>query len=568
MGKVGSSAGGRPANADDLRMELDVRQQLQQLSVPMLQRGDRANEYVFFAFLDGTGQDVRNPKLGPSTTVGELYDQAFELSKDPQSRIGAHYAAGIGTQQNAVSRALDGMLASTWEDGITRSYRELAEQVSTWKDTNPDAEIRVVGIGYSRGAVQTAGLLRLIDQYGIVPEEGLGFGHDKSGNISVISRLPPLVPPGQTAQATLLLDPVATNMPANFDARLPPSVISRVAIMAAHERRELFPHQAINDPGMTPDARAINVAAPGGHSNVGGGNRDAGLEILTGNAAIDYLNTLRDEPLFEKRAVPMDLDTMTRYQAGGATALYGLKIDGDGKRDLREALANCKIVDPCNDSEPIDQALAARFEHRAIQLDPVEQAQLQALVELAAQRDHERTAPQRISDTSLHAETTQEAAPPRPLTPNDSGHSSNPTLIRIREGVQIAEDKGQISFASGLEREQFCRSALACTMDNRETRQALYPNRISEPLQGSEISRVDDVVFGSKGYAFLVQHGSGLHDQQRVPFDIELAKQTPVAVSDQKLEAAAGEIEQQQAFQLQHGAARQVQEPALGGFAR
>lgn len=549
-------------------MEQDVRQQLQQLSVPVLQRNATANEYLFFAFLDGTGQDLNNPRLGPATTVGTLYEQALAKADEPDSRVGAHYSRGIGTQPGAMARAWDGMLAHTWEDGIKDAYRDLASQASVWVDNDPQAEIRVIGIGYSRGAVQTAGLLRLIDEYGIVPEEGLGFGHDRNGNISVISRLPPLVPPGQTAQATLLLDPVATNMPANFDARLPPSVISRVAIMAAHERRELFPHQAINDPGMTPDARAINVAAPGGHSNVGGGNRDAGLEILTGNAAIDYLNTLRDEPLFEKRAVPMDLDTMTRYQAGGATALYGLKIDGDGKRDLREALANCKIVDPCNDSEPIDQTLAARFEHRAIQPDPVEQAQLQALVELATQRDHERTAPQRISDTSWHAETMQEAAPPRPMTPNDSGHSSNPTLIRIREGVQAAEAKGQVSFANGLEREQFCRSALACAMDNRETREALYPGSISGPLQGSEISRVDDVVFGSKGYAFLVQHGNGPHDQQRVPFDIEQAKQTPVAVSDQKLEAAASEIEQQQAFQLQHGAAQQAHEPALGGFAR
>lgn len=543
MGKVNSSAGSRPATADDFRMQQDVRQQLQQLSVPVLQRNATANEYLFFAFLDGTGQDLNNPRLGPATTVGTLYEQALAKADEPDSRIGAHYSRGIGTQPRTMARAWDGMLAYTWEDGIKDAYRDLAIQASAWVNNDPQAEIRVVGIGYSRGAVQTAGLLRLIDEYGIVPEEGLGFGHDRNGNISVISRLPPLVLPGQTAQATLLLDPVATNMPANFDARLPPSVISRVAIMAAHEQRELFPHQAINDPGMTPDGRAINVAAPGGHSNVGGGNRDAGLEILTGNAAIDYLNTLRDQPLFEKRAVPMDLDTMTLYQARGATSLYGLKIDGDGQRNLREALANCKIVDPCNDSEPIDQALAARFEHRSIQPDPAEQAQLQALVELATQREH-RT------------------------TPDDPGHAQNPTLTRIREGVQTAEDKGQVSFANGLEREQFCRSALACAMDNRETRQALYPGSITGPLQGSEISRVDDVVFGSKGYAFLVQHGSGPHDQQRVPFDIELAKQTPVAVSDQKLHAAAIEIEQQQAFQLQHAVPQQAQEPALGGFAR
>ncbi|MDF2816663.1 MAG: hypothetical protein K0S73_603 [Stenotrophomonas rhizophila] len=543
MGKESSRGGSRPATAGDLQMEQALRQELEQLSVPVLQRGNASHEYLYLAFLDGTGQDLNNSRLGAPTTVGLLFEQADRLEKDAGNRIGSHYSQGIGTQSNAVGRAFDGLIAYSWEDGIKSAYRDLAVQASAWVNNDPQAEIRVVGIGYSRGAVQTAGLLRLIDEYGIVPEEGLGFGHDKNGNISVISRLPPLVPPGQAAQATLLLDPVATNMPANFDARLPPSVISRVAIMAAHEQRELFPHQAINDPGITPDGRAINVAAPGGHSNVGGGNRDAGLEILTGNAAIDYLNTLRDQPLFEKRAVPMDLDTMTLYQAGGATALYGLKIDRDGERNLRDALANCKIVDPCNDSEPIDQALAARFEHRSIQPDPAEQAQLQALVELAAQRD-------------------QRKAPDAP------GHVDNPTLARIREGVQAAEDKGQVSFANGLEREQFCRSALACAMDNRETRQALYPGSMIGPLQGSEISRVDEVVFGSKGYAFLVQHGSGPHDQQRVPFDIELAKQTPLSVSDQKVEAAAREIEQQQAFQLQHAAPQQAPEPALGGFAR
>lgn len=543
MGKGSSSRGSRAVTAGDIRMEQDMREQLGQLSVPVLQHQGNAHEHLFFAFLDGTGQDLDNPKLGPSTTVGLLFEQALARSTEPANRVGAHYSRGIGTQPNALGRTFDGMLAYSWDDGIKDAYVELARKTNLWVRSDPEAEVRVIGTGYSRGAVQTAGLLRLIDQYGIADPADLKFGNDQLGNISVLSSSPPLIGPGKVAQAALLFDPVATNMPRNYDARLPPSAISRVSIMAAHEKRELFPHQAINDPGMTPDGRAINVAAPGGHSNVGGGNRDAGLEILTGNAAIDYLNTLRDEPLFEKRAVPMDLDTMTLYQAGGATALYGLKVDGDGQRNLREALANCKIVDPCNDSEPIDQALAAQFEHRSIQPDPVEQAQLQALVALAAQRDQRTTL-----DVPAHVD--------------------NPTLTRIREGVQAAEDKGQVSFANGLEREQFCHSALACAMDNRETRQALYPGSISGPLQGSEISRVDELVFGSKGYAFLVQHGSGPHDQQRVPFDIELAKQTPVTVSDQKREAAASEIEQQQAFQLQHAAPQQAPEPALGGFAR
>lgn len=556
MGKDSSKVGSHPAGSDDIRMEQSLRDQLGSLSVPVLQRRGAANEYVFFVFLDGTGQDVHSSKLSSPTSVGLLFEQAERFKKDPDSRVGAHYSPGIGTQKGRVGRSLDGILAYTWGAGIEDAYRELTNQVSAWKDLDPDAQVRVVGVGYSRGAVQTAGLLRLIDEYGIAPHEGLAFGRDSTGNISVISGSPPLVAPGNVAQAALLFDPVATNMPRNFDARLPPSVISRVSIMAAHERRELFPHQAINEPGMTPDGRAINVAAPGGHSNVGGGNRDAGLEILTGNAAIDYLNTLRDEPLFEKRPVPEDLAAMTMYQAGGATSLYGLRMDRDDQRNLREALANCKIVDPCKGSEPIDQALAAQFEHRSIPVDTVERQQLQALVEQALERDLAKQPDSRALSR------------PQPDGPEHPENPDHDALLRIRDGARAAETAGQISFTGDQQREQFCRSALACMKDNRETRQSLYPGQGSEPLRGAEISRLDELVIGSKGYAFLVQHGNGPHDLQRVPFDVELAKQTPVAVSDQKLELANREIDQQQAFHAQQSVAQVVEAQTMGGFAR
>jgi hypothetical protein len=554
MGKGSSNRDSTAASADDLRKEQVIREELGQLEVPLLQRQGDAHQYLFFAFLDGTGQDLNNPKLGPETNVGLLFKQALARSNEPDSRIDAHYSRGIGTQPRVMGRALDGMFAHSWDDGIKEAYVALARKAGGWMRSDPDAEIRVVGTGYSRGAVQTAGLLRLIDQYGIANPSDLEFGQDNTGNISVISASPPLVAPGNVAQAALLFDPVATNMPRNFDARLPPSVISRVSIMAAHERRELFPHQTINEPGMTPDGRAINVAAPGGHSNVGGGNRDAGLEILTGNAAIDYLNTLRDEPLFKKREVPDDLAAMTRYQAGGATSLYGLRMDDDDQRNLREALANCKVVDPCKGSEPIDQALAAQFEHRTIPVDSVEREQLQALVQRALERD-------------LAPPATQNSPAPARSGPDAPEHPDHPALQRIRDGARAAEDAGQISFADDQQREQFCRSALACMKDNRETWQTLYPGRGSDALQHGEISRVDDLVIGSKGYAFLVQHGSGPQGLQRVPFDVELAKQTPVAASDQKLEAANREIDQAQAFPV-HAVAQVVETQSMGAFAR
>lgn len=548
MGNIGSGGGSRPVNADDLVKAQELRQQLSQLSVPILQRSDNPHQRLFFAFLDGTGQDLNNPKLGEPTTIGLAYRQAERLERDPESRVGAHYSKGIGTQSNAFSRAIDGAFATSYREGIEEAYHALANKTAVWMKSDPDVEVNVVGAGYSRGAVQTPGLLRLVDQYGIANPDSLSFGSDQHGNITVVSDLPPLVAPGRVAQAALLLDPVATQMPGNYDARLPPSVISRVSILAADERRELFPHQTINDPGMTPDRLAINVAAPGGHSNVGGGNREPGLEILTGNAAMDYLNLLSDRPLFEKRPVPSDLSTVTVYQAGGVTSGFGLKLDNDGQRNLRDELASCKIVDPCRDSEPVDKTLAAQFEYRSMRVDVIESAQLQALVQQAVQRDLRQGAVGGLGADGSRAEPGSTVG--RPVGPDSPQHPRHGTLLQIREGVQLAERNGQISFANSTEREQFCRSALAGMSD-----------------KGAHVSRVDAVVIGNKGYAFLVESGSNAHDQRRVPFDIEQAKQTPVAVSDRKLEAAS-----QQPAELQdaqhRSVSKQAEEPAVSGLSR
>lgn len=534
MGGTKSSSGGRPVTADDLRMEQTLREQMEQLSIPVLQKKENVHEHLFFAFMDGTGQDLGNPRLGPPTTVGLLYQQALERSHEPDSRIGTHYTRGIGTQTNAIGRAIDGAVAHSWADGIEKTYADLADKVAEWKTRDPTAEVRVAAMGYSRGAVQTPGLLRLIDQYGIADPRDLAFGRDDHGNITIRTELPLLAAPGTVAQAAILLDPVATNMPHNYDARLASSVISRVSFLAHHEQRELFPHQTINAPGISADSRAINVAAPGGHSNVGGGNREPGLEILTANAAVDYLNRLTDPPVFEKRPVPADLTAMTVFQAQGATAVWGLRLDDDGVRNLRPELASCKIVDPCRDSEPVDQQLAARFEHRNIQPDRLEQAQLEALVQQAHARD---------------LALAPEASPSR-VIPDSPDHPRHGDLLRIRDGVHAAEGRGQISFADDQQREQFSRASLASMADN------------------GNINRVDDFIIGTKGYAFLIQNGSTPHDQRRVPVDVEQAKQTPVHMSDAKLEAASEQIDRQQDLQRQQAQTRSPEEPAMGGFAR
>ena len=331
--------------------------------------------------------------------------------------LATHYTEGIGAQDNGVVRTVDGPFAATWDNGIKEMYREFAEQSAEWLRNDPQAQISVAGVGYSRGAVQDVGFHRLVDQYGIVDPDHLKFGRDRHGNITVESSRPPLVPPGQVAQVAPFFDPVATNMPRNYDARIPGSVISSFSLLATNEQREWYPHQAINDLGMTPDGRALTAPVPGGHANAGGGAREPGLEILYGNAVIDYLNLLRDEPMFEKRPVPTDPAMFTVYQVRGVTAGFGWKMDQDGERNLREELANCKIVDPCRDSEPVDRALAAKFEYRHIQIDPLEQKQLQALIEQARFEQARSSRTQDAAQISATREPHERALPGITLQP-------------------------------------------------------------------------------------------------------------------------------------------------------
>ncbi|NID15457.1 DUF2235 domain-containing protein [Luteibacter yeojuensis] len=220
--------------------------------------------------------------------------------------------------------------------------------------------LRVVGVGYSRGAVLVPGFARLVDEFGIAHPEGLKFGRDAHGNLTVESSQI-LVPPGEVAQAVGLFDPVGTNLPKNYDARLPKSVLSGFSQIARDEQRELFLHQTILDPDWSDDGRFLSATLPGGHSNIGGGNDEAGLETLAFNGMADYLNALTDRPLFTHRVVPSDPAQFTIFQATGATAAFGLRMDKDGQRNLRDELANCKIVDICRDADPVDQALANRF---------------------------------------------------------------------------------------------------------------------------------------------------------------------------------------------------------------
>lgn len=213
------------------------------------------------------------------------------------------------------------------------------------------------------------------------------------------------MPPGRTPQVLGLFDPVATNMPEGFDARPASSVMAGVSLLAADERRLGFPHQSIIATGLTRDGRFLAGATAGGHADSGGGNEAPGLQAMNFNIVADTLNATSDIPLFTLRELPLHIDDYRITQAGGPTAGFGLAMDRDGRRNLRDELANCKVVDPCRDAEPIDADLAARLQWREV----VPTWRVPKLEEL--QRAPERGPAARAADTAPPAHP---APPPAP----------------------------------------------------------------------------------------------------------------------------------------------------------
>lgn len=540
MGELTRKGQSRPVTQEELALYSQAKLLQAEHRVPLFQRVTNSHEYLYFPLFDGTGQDVKNPQQLP-TNIGALSTQLEPLSRDPRNRIGHYYVEGIGTQDSDLLRVYDGLRPFTWDEKIEEGYRALCIRAKEWKGQDPEAQIRIAHVGYSRGAVLAAGLARLVDRYGIADPQDLNFGRDEHGNITVITQRPLLAVPGQTAQAMGLLDPVATNMPRNFDARPAPSVISAYSQLAVNERRVAFPHQEIVDAELTVNGAFLRVPIPGGHSNVGGGNRESGLEVLAFNGMVDYLNGLRDKPLFSHRPLPEDATLYTVYQARGVTAVPGL--DGDGERDVREDLANCSIVDPCRDAEPMNESLAAQFEYRTLQpsapmpaLSQTQTAQQEAPAAERASVELDRilrgaSAPSTLSGT---------------ITPDHSDHPQHGLLLQIREQVREREREGAIHFRDDSERERFCRYALAACKDNRDELRALYPgSEAGGALSGEGLSRATHVVIGTKQYAFVVQ--GDIHDPlaERVTFTMDRARQTPIEQSDLKLAQANQKIAQQ-----------------------
>lgn len=362
-GKLLGGVGTYPASLDAIQSFEDAQHDLTRMQVPVLYRNQDPNNYLFFASFDGSGQDLHRTDDVP-TNVGIIHEQIETFRDDPTVRIASGYVAGPGTQSNPVARLADNTFAFSYDERIVEMYKLFVDQAHRWLQENPDAEIHIASVGYSRGAALIPGFARLVERYGILHPNGLEFHRDVNGELVPVSSRPPLVPPGRTAHAAMLFDPVSTSLPAGYDLRLPASMISAYSLLARDELRWPFAHTTMLPDGVTPDGRFGRSTVAGAHGNVGGGYRENGLEIRSGNVAVTYLNSLMDPPLLPMRVPPADpaMNVIHRSEQGMLGA-YAIGAARRGERYVKQDL--CVVVDPCRDAMPRDEALASRFEYRS-----------------------------------------------------------------------------------------------------------------------------------------------------------------------------------------------------------
>ena len=369
-----------PANADDFRSYREANEMLGQMRVPHLIEADNPNRKLFVAVMDGTGNDKFKDAEGNRTGVANIYDDMQNQHKTGGlPNVSAAYVTGPGTQDGWWASTKDSAQGHTVDERAETMYKMFIEQAADWKRRNPDAEVSVAAIGFSRGAEEVALFTRLVDERGIQDPTGAKYTYDSNGLVqSATYGKPPIVAPGEVAQAVMLHDPVGTGKALDMDRRLPESVISGLQVFSEDERRNLFKasnHLPRENSGNTlsEDGRMLNVTVGGAHSDIGGSYTLNGLSTLSENLARDYLNGLSDQPMLPRKQEPADPGQYVVHRSEQGQWFYRTsEFDKAGERQINPDLAPKGVEGDRQHKAPIDEAVSSRYEYHTPQTFPIQ----------------------------------------------------------------------------------------------------------------------------------------------------------------------------------------------------
>jgi hypothetical protein len=355
-----------PVTDADRKVYAKAAQEVGSLSVPHMFRASDPHSRLYVANFDGTGNDLwADPEH--VTNVGKLHLQLSHAgSVDP--RLHADYIKGAGTQEGIVARTVDGATGASYDERIDWMYLKFCERAQEWLKVDPNADIRLMATGFSRGAEQAAGFLRKVQELGIQNPDGREVIHQPFGPDIVKWTLAPLRAPGRIVMGEVLFDPVGTGVPNNHDRHPTSSTVTGIQITARDERRNAFPSTQILRPGRSADGRFVGIIVPGAHSDIGGSYHRDGLSILNFNIVADYLNALSDTPLVHRMLVPTDPEMFQIHRSEDHLFIYSTsEFRHEGYRDVMGSQAS---PPHCNDErkmilcalpDPLDPQIAAHL---------------------------------------------------------------------------------------------------------------------------------------------------------------------------------------------------------------
>jgi len=503
-GSEGESGGGNPSEElrtmsegnrvyqltdKDMHLYTQARTTLSDFQTPKLvslaePTSERPGTRLFVAAFDGTGNDADNDHVKNQTNVAHIRKEieAGRIGGATNGNVAVGYLRGPGTQGNKLppehedrsvgaptslpARVLPGVHASvdaargfSTQERAEEMYKKFCKQATIWKEEHKDCQIAVASVGFSRGAEEAALFTHLIHERGI-----------RNMNVTDVKAegayLVPPQPYGQTAQAVVLFDPVATGTTEKLDRHLPSSVISGIQLYAGDEKRNLFKGDPIipavkpGDPapkehveGAGAQSRLVGMMLPGSHSDVGGSYALNGASARAGNLGIDYLNSLSDKPFITniKEAAREDTYRHNSLDAGGSNSTWALyKVSNtvsmyrhwDGPIDRKDTTRGSRAYIQQQRADPVNPALTSKYAFTGSvthnSKPPQGMAHASRLEAASARNDQapRQGASRESADPLLNGLTRAASRNDMNLARVALGNSSNPALAARERGAQ------------------------------------------------------------------------------------------------------------------------------------
>ena len=296
------AAKSRPLTPADRAAVRAVQQQIATMKPRRIDDPKNPNLVQIEVAFDGSGDD-RAQSAPDTETNPALLDEQFAGRK--------HYERGVATD-NGLAGEFEMATGVGLQHRIDGAYTNLVEQINAVKSENPKAQVVLVVTGFSRGATAARAFVNQLDQRGVPvlsskQPDGSFAQHYEAPRIGVM----------------VLFDTVQMTAFGHYDTSIPANAENVLHITARDEHRTTFPLTRATDPNRPDDTRITEVAMPGSHPDIGGGNPNA-YSRISEQIARQYMVNAGVEMKPQDPASVVDIDDPSLRLHNSGDAWFGL----------------------------------------------------------------------------------------------------------------------------------------------------------------------------------------------------------------------------------------------------